>query len=123
MWRSESAITLFFPAIQARLFARPLSGVEQRVRGLDVPDDADQRFQVRGCHGRCARRRCARPSRLRSAAMAARYLFIVGLGLVGAFVSGMNASAAEIKVSTARLIATVLREIGREFELETGHKL
>ena len=55
--------------------------------------------------------------------MAARYLFIVGLGLVGAFVCGMNASAAEIKVSTARLIATVLREIGREFELETGNKL
>jgi molybdate transport system substrate-binding protein len=57
--------------------------------------------------------------------MAARYSFIacVGLGLVGAFVSGMHASAAEIKVSTARLIATVLREVGREFELETGHRL
>jgi molybdate transport system substrate-binding protein len=57
--------------------------------------------------------------------MAARYAFIarVGLGLVGAFVCVVNASAAEIKVSTARLIATVLREIGREFELETGHRL
>jgi molybdate transport system substrate-binding protein len=55
--------------------------------------------------------------------MAARYSIIVGLGLVGVFVCGMHASAAELKVSTARLIATVLRLVGREFELETGHKL
>jgi molybdate transport system substrate-binding protein len=55
--------------------------------------------------------------------MTARYSIIVGLGLVGAFVCAMNASAAELKVSTARLIATVLRLVGREFELETGHKL
>jgi len=34
----------------------------------------------------------------------------IGLGLVGLFASVMSASTAEIKVSTARLIATVLRE-------------
>jgi molybdate transport system substrate-binding protein len=57
--------------------------------------------------------------------MAARNSFIacVGLGLIGAFVCVINASAAEIKVSTARLIATVLHEVGREFERETGHHL
>jgi molybdate transport system substrate-binding protein len=55
--------------------------------------------------------------------MAARYSIIVGLGFVGAFVGGLNASAAEIKVSSARLIVTVLREVGREFERETGHHL
>lgn len=56
--------------------------------------------------------------------MAVRYSFIagLGLGLVGALAS-IDAGAAEIKVSTARLIATVLREVGREFELETGHRL
>jgi molybdate transport system substrate-binding protein len=57
--------------------------------------------------------------------MAARCSFIasVGLGLVGAFAHLTSASAAEIRASTARLVVTVLREVGRQFELETGHQL
>ena len=57
--------------------------------------------------------------------MKTRYPIIaaVGLGFLGAFAQVMNASAAEIKVSTARLVATVLREVGPHFERETGHQL
>jgi molybdate transport system substrate-binding protein len=57
--------------------------------------------------------------------MAARCSFIasVGLGLVGAFAYLTSASAAEVRISTARLVVTVLREVGRQFELETGHQL
>ncbi len=47
----------------------------------------------------------------------------VGFGLFGTLAQVMNAGAAELKVSTARLVATVLREIGPEFERETGHQL
>jgi hypothetical protein len=58
-------------------------------------------------------------------AMRARYSIVatIGLAFVAGFMLVVNASAAEIKVSTARLIATVLREVGRQFELETGHQL
>jgi molybdate transport system substrate-binding protein len=57
--------------------------------------------------------------------MRARYSVVatIGLTFVAAFMLVATASAAEIKVSTARLIATVLREVGRQFELETGHHL
>lgn len=57
--------------------------------------------------------------------MTARYSFIasVAMGLVGAVAFITNAAAAEIKVSTARLVATVLREVGHAFERETGHQL
>src|SRR5260370_41676651 len=57
--------------------------------------------------------------------MKTRYSIIaaVGLGFIGALAQVMNASAAEIRVSTARLVATVLREIGPQFERETGHQL
>jgi molybdate transport system substrate-binding protein len=57
--------------------------------------------------------------------MKTRYPIIaaIGLGFLGAFAQVMNASATEIKVSTARLVATVLREVGPQFERETGHQL
>jgi molybdate transport system substrate-binding protein len=59
------------------------------------------------------------------AAMKARCSIIaaVGLGFAGAFAQVMDARAAEIKVSTARLVATVLREVGPQFERETGDQL
>jgi molybdate transport system substrate-binding protein len=47
----------------------------------------------------------------------------ISFGLFGAFVPVMNAGAVEIKVSTARLVATVLREVGPQFERETGNQL
>jgi accessory colonization factor AcfC len=34
-----------------------------------------------------------------------------------------SAHAADVKVWTAQLIATVLREVGAQFERETGHRL
>jgi molybdate transport system substrate-binding protein len=57
--------------------------------------------------------------------MRAHYSFIawIGIGLFGAVAWVTSASAADIKVSTARLIATVLREVGRDFEVETRHRL
>jgi molybdate transport system substrate-binding protein len=50
-------------------------------------------------------------------------LAIIALGLPVVCVSVADANAAEIKVFTARAIATVLDEIGPEFERQTGHKL
>jgi molybdate transport system substrate-binding protein len=57
--------------------------------------------------------------------MAARcsVLAAIGLGLIGAFAGVASASAADVKVWTARLLATVLREVGSQFERETGHRL
>jgi molybdate transport system substrate-binding protein len=46
---------------------------------------------------------------------------IVAFGLMGSHVTAAN--AAEIKIFTARAIATVLDKIAPEFERETGHKL
>lgn len=48
-------------------------------------------------------------------------IVIFGLPVVRSAVSAAN--AAEIKVFTARAIATVLDKIGPEFERQTGHKL
>jgi molybdate transport system substrate-binding protein len=50
-------------------------------------------------------------------------LAAISVGLFAAFAQVMNAGAVEIKVSTARLVATVLREVGPQFERETGHQL
>jgi molybdate transport system substrate-binding protein len=50
-------------------------------------------------------------------------LAAVGLGFLTAFAQVTGASTVEIKVSTARLVATVLREVGPQFERETGHQL
>jgi molybdate transport system substrate-binding protein len=47
----------------------------------------------------------------------------VGLGLFTAFAQFSAANAADVKVLTARAIATVLEKIGPEFERTTGHKL
>ena len=47
----------------------------------------------------------------------------VGFGLFAAFAPLAAADAAEIRVFTARAIATVLEKIGPEFERTTGHKL
>jgi molybdate transport system substrate-binding protein len=47
----------------------------------------------------------------------------VGFGLLVAFAEVAAADAAEIRVFTARAIATVLEKIGPEFEGTTGHKL
>ena len=44
-------------------------------------------------------------------------------GLIAAFAQLANADAAEVRVFTARAIATVLEKIGPEFERTTGHKL
>ena len=48
---------------------------------------------------------------------------IAGLGLAGLFAQADFANAAEIKVWTARAIATVLAEVGPQFERTTGHKV
>jgi molybdate transport system substrate-binding protein len=48
---------------------------------------------------------------------------IAGLGLTVLLTQADTASAAEIKVWTARAIATVLAEVGPQFERATGHKL
>ena len=47
----------------------------------------------------------------------------ISLGLFFSFTQVTAADAAEVKVFTARAIATVLNEIGPEFERTTGHKL
>jgi len=47
----------------------------------------------------------------------------IGLGLFFSFSQVTAADAAEVKIFTARAIATVLNEIGPEFERTTGHKL
>jgi molybdate transport system substrate-binding protein len=50
-------------------------------------------------------------------------LATIGLNLWG-FLAGVTpAGADDVKVWTARLIATVLREVGSQFERETGHRL
>jgi molybdate transport system substrate-binding protein len=48
---------------------------------------------------------------------------IAGLWLAGSCASPHRADAAEIKVWTARAIATVLAEVGPGYERTTGHKL
>ena len=50
-------------------------------------------------------------------------LAIITLGLPVVCLGVTAANPAEIKVFTARAIATVLDEIGPEFERQTGHKL
>ncbi len=52
---------------------------------------------------------------------AIRVIVAVGLSVACSHVTAAN--AAEIKVLTARAIATVLDKIGPDFERETGHKL
>lgn len=52
-----------------------------------------------------------------------RAFAIIALGVTAAHSGVASAGAAEIKVFTARAIATVLDKIGPEFERETGHKL
>ena len=47
----------------------------------------------------------------------------ISLGLFFAFALVTATHAAELKVLTARAIATVLHEIGPEFERTSGHKL
>jgi molybdate transport system substrate-binding protein len=47
----------------------------------------------------------------------------IGFGLIGAFIGITDAGAADIKVWTARLLATVLAEVGSRFEQESGHRL
>jgi molybdate transport system substrate-binding protein len=47
----------------------------------------------------------------------------IGFALLLAFAQLTPAGAAEVKVFTARAIATVLDEVGPEFERTTGHKL
>jgi molybdate transport system substrate-binding protein len=48
---------------------------------------------------------------------------VLGFGLFVAFARVAAADAAEVRVFTARAIATVLEKIGPEFERTTGHKL
>jgi ABC-type molybdate transport system substrate-binding protein len=48
---------------------------------------------------------------------------VIGIALLVTFARVTAASAAEIKVITARVGATVLEKIGPEFERMTGHKL
>lgn len=55
--------------------------------------------------------------------MSSRLIFRIVLGLVVIYANSANTSGAEIKVWTARALATVLIEIGPEFERATGHKL
>jgi len=52
-----------------------------------------------------------------------RILAAVSFGISMAFAQVSAANAAEVKVFTARAIATVLEKIGPEFERTTGHKL
>jgi molybdate transport system substrate-binding protein len=47
----------------------------------------------------------------------------LALAILGALCQPVPVDAAEIKVSTARLVFTVLREVGSQFERETGHRL
>ena len=47
----------------------------------------------------------------------------IGFGLCVAFAQVAAANAADVKVFTARAIATVLEKVGPEFERTTGHKL
>lgn len=47
----------------------------------------------------------------------------VGLGILGVLFPTVRVDAAEIRVSTARLVLTILREVGAQFERETGHRL
>jgi molybdate transport system substrate-binding protein len=58
-------------------------------------------------------------------AMATRssILAAIGFGLWGALADVTSAGAADVKVWTARLIATVLHEVGSQFEHQTGHRL
>ena len=55
--------------------------------------------------------------------MISRLIFRIVLGIVVIYANSANTSGAEIKVWTARALATVLIEIGPEFERTTGHKL
>jgi molybdate transport system substrate-binding protein len=55
--------------------------------------------------------------------MAHRILGAISLALFAAGANGATAGAAEVKVLTARLVFTVLREVGPQFERETGHHL
>jgi molybdate transport system substrate-binding protein len=49
---------------------------------------------------------------------------ITGLGIIALFIGRADhANAPEVKVWTARAIATVLAEVGPQFERTTGHKL
>jgi len=48
---------------------------------------------------------------------------IVGLGLTVLLAQASPVTAAEIKIWTARALATVLAEVGPQFESTTGHKL
>ena len=50
-------------------------------------------------------------------------LQIAALSIVFAFVNGVSAPASEITIWTQRAIATVLAEVGPQFEQQTGHKL
>ena len=52
-----------------------------------------------------------------------RIVSTTAVALMIIFAKPVGANAAEIKVWTARAIATVLAEIGPQFERETGHKL
>lgn len=47
----------------------------------------------------------------------------IGLSLIGVLAGVPSARAADIKVWTARLLATVLNEVGPQFEGDTGHRL
>jgi len=55
--------------------------------------------------------------------MKARLLAAISFGTCLAFAQFPTAKAAEIKVFTARAVATVLEKIGPEFERTSGHKL
>jgi molybdate transport system substrate-binding protein len=57
--------------------------------------------------------------------MAARWsiLAAIGFGLMGVMTGVTSADGADVKVWTARLLATVLQEVGTQFERETGHRL
>ena len=50
-------------------------------------------------------------------------LAVIGFGLFVASAYATAAGAAELKIWTARAIATVLDQIGPQFEQTTGHKL
>ena len=55
--------------------------------------------------------------------MRRNFLAAISFGLFLAFAPAVAADAAEVRVFTARAIATVLEKIGPEFERTTGHKL